>query len=236
MFERSKRWEIRPTCCGAFFALETCRDNSSAIIQLWPTPGPFQPALPFSAGPSAKASPRPSAAKASMYGTPTATVISTSPAPLPSTSSDTACPKFPPPWPNRPRSSSSFTPASSLPRSPKSMPRNCWRSPEKTSATGEVFSGERQQFLGILFGDRGSELAGVNELELRGLFGHGGGNFGHAVSDEVDGSGAGEVEITVAVGVPYIDAFAADGRGEAFAEGPAENGRAGWNGPGVGHN
>ncbi len=107
---------------------------------------------------------------------------------------------------------------------------------EVDGAAAEVFSGEREQFFGICFGDRGGELAGVNELELCGLRGHGGRNLGHAVSDEVDGCGAGEIEILVAVGVPDVDAFAAHSRGEVFAERSAENGRAGWNGRGVGHN
>jgi len=98
---------------------------------------------------------------------------------------------------------------------------------EVDRAAAEGFSGERQQFFGVLFGNRGCELAGVNELEFCCLRGHGGSNFGHAMSDEVDGSGAGEVEIAVAVGVPDVDAFAADGRGKTFAEGPAENGRTG---------
>ena len=98
-----------------------------------------------------------------------------------------------------------------------------------------MFSGEGEQFLGVLFGDRSRELAGVDELQLRGLLGHGGGNFGHAVSDEVDGGGAGEIEIPVAVGVPDVDAFAAHGRGEILAEGSAENGRTGLDGRGIGH-
>src|ERR1039458_9658140 len=42
-----------------------------------------------------------------------------------------------------------------------------FRSPagEVDGAAAEAFSGERQQFFGVLFGDRGGELAGVNELE-----------------------------------------------------------------------
>ncbi len=106
---------------------------------------------------------------------------------------------------------------------------------EVDGAAAEVFSGEREQFFGVLFGDRGGELAGVNELQLRGLLGHGGGNFGHAVADEVDGGGSGEIEILVAVGVPDVDAFAANSGGEIFAEGSAENGGTGWDGRGVGH-
>ena len=72
------------------------------------------------ADPSAKNSPRRFAAKGSTSGTPTARSISISPARLRSTSSDTACPKSPPPWPSRRRNSSSFTPASSPRQSPKS--------------------------------------------------------------------------------------------------------------------
>jgi hypothetical protein len=43
------------------------------------------------------------------------------------------------------------------------------------------------------------------------------------VSDEVDRGGAGEVEILIALGVPHIDAFAANRCGEVFAEGTAED-------------
>ena len=48
-------------------------------------------------------------------------------------------PKSPPPWPSRPRSSSSFTPASSPRRSPKSTPKNCSRSPGEHFRGGAVY-------------------------------------------------------------------------------------------------
>ena len=63
----------------------------------------------------------------------------------------------------------------------------------------------------------------MNEFELRRLLGHGRGNFRDTVADEIDGRGAGKVEIFVAVRVPDVDAFAANGRGEIFAERSAEN-------------
>jgi hypothetical protein len=86
-----------------------------------------------------------------------------------------------------------------------------------------MFSRERKQLLGILFGYRSCELASVDELEFRSLLGHGRGNFQHAVSDEVDRGGTGEIEILFAIGVPDVDALAAHGHGKIFTEGPAEN-------------
>src|SRR5579863_3180147 len=98
-----------------------------------------------------------------------------------------------------------------------------------------VEPGEREQFLGILFRDWRSELAGVNELQLRRLFGYGRGNLRHAVADEVDRGRSGEIEIFVAVGVPDVDTFAADRRGEILAERSAEDGRTGRHGRGFTH-
>ena len=98
---------------------------------------------------------------------------------------------------------------------------------EVDGTVAEILSGEGEKFSGILFGDRGGELAGVDEFKLGGLLGHGGGNFGDAVSDEVDGGGAGEIEIAVAGGVPEVNTLATDGGGESLAEGSAEDGGAG---------
>ncbi len=88
-----------------------------------------------------------------------------------------------------------------------------------------MFSGEREQFLRVFFGDRRCELAGVNELELCRLLGHRGGNLRDAVSDEVDGGGSRKIEILVSVGIPHINAFAAHGSGKFFAKRAAKNGR-----------
>ncbi|SRR6266567_2969760 len=94
---------------------------------------------------------------------------------------------------------------------------------EVDGAAAKMFSSEREQFLRIFFRNRGRELAGVDKFELRGLLRHGGGNFRHTMADEVDCGGSGEIEIFVAVGVPYVDAFAANGCGKVFAEGAAKN-------------
>ena len=75
----------------------------------------------------------------------------------------------------------------------------------------KVFPRERKQFFGVFFGDRRRELAGMDEFELRCLLGHRRGDFWHAVADEVDGRRSGEIEIFIAVGVPDVDAFAANG-------------------------
>jgi hypothetical protein len=45
-----------------------------------------------------------------------------------------------------------------------------------------------------------------------------------AVADEVDGCRAGEVQVLFVAGVPEVDAFSADGCGEIFFEGAAEDG------------
>jgi hypothetical protein len=63
-------------------------------------------------------------------------------------------------------------------------------------------------------------------------------DFLDAASDEVDGGGAGEVEVAVAGGVPDIGALAAGGGGELSAEGTGEESgargtlgyRRGWEG------
>jgi hypothetical protein len=50
-------------------------------------------------------------------------------------------------------------------------------------AAFEVFSGEGQQLLRIFLGDGSRELAGVNELQLARLLGHGRGDLGNTVPD-----------------------------------------------------
>ena len=90
-----------------------------------------------------------------------------------------------------------------------------------------MFAREGQQFLRVFFGDRRRELAGVNEFELRRLLRHGGGNFLHAMSDEVYGSRSGEIEILISVAVPHVDAFAANGGRKVLPKRTAKNSGAG---------
>ncbi len=106
---------------------------------------------------------------------------------------------------------------------------------EVDSAAAKMFSGKSEQFFGIFFGERSGELAGVDEFEFRGLLGHRGGDFRDAMSDEVDGGGAGEIEILVALSVPHVDPLAANGGGEVFAEGTPEDRGARLDGRGIGH-
>jgi hypothetical protein len=98
-----------------------------------------------------------------------------------------------------------------------------------------MFSRECQQLLGVLFCDWGGELAGVDELQFRGLLGHGRENFRNAVSDEVNRSGTGQVEILFAVRVPDVNPFTAHGHGKISAERSAEDRGAGRDRRGVSH-
>jgi len=65
----------------------------------------------------------------------------------------------------------------------------------------------------------------VDEFELRRLLGHGSRNLRHAVTDEIDSSGARKVKIAFSGGVPEVDAFSAYSGGETLAKGTAQNGR-----------
>ena len=94
---------------------------------------------------------------------------------------------------------------------------------EIDSAAGEVWARKGEQFFGVSLGDGSGELAGVSELKLCGLPGHRCSDVRDAVSDEVDRSGAGEIEIAMASGVVDIGTLAAHGRGKLFAEGAAED-------------
>jgi hypothetical protein len=146
----SKRWDYaiapaRGSMCGSWppnrmaasseLRMRNLCDRADAIIPEWPTPRPSRCVRRFCGDLSTKTSPRRSVAKAFTSGTPLAKSISISPAPPRSTSSDTACPKFPRPSQNRQQSSSSSTPACSPPRWPNSTPKNCSRSPENIFAT-----------------------------------------------------------------------------------------------------
>jgi len=95
---------------------------------------------------------------------------------------------------------------------------------EVNSAAAEVGTSEGEQFFRVLFGHRRCELAGVDKLKVRCLFRHSRGDFADAVSDEVDGGGAGEVEVAIAGRIPEVYAFPAHGGREVFEEGAAKNG------------
>jgi len=65
----------------------------------------------------------------------------------------------------------------------------------------------------------------VGELQLPGLFHHCGGDFRHAVPDQIYRRGARKVEVPLAFGVPQINALTADCRREGLAERAPENRR-----------
>src|SRR5579863_1858934 len=96
---------------------------------------------------------------------------------------------------------------------------------EVHGAVAEVVAGEGKQFLCVFLGDGSGELAGVDELKLRGLLGHSGRNLRHTMSDEINGCRTSQVQITIAVGVPQVHSLSADGGGKFLAERAAQNRR-----------
>lgn len=102
------------------------------------------------------------------------------------------------------------------------------------AAAGEVDAaalkggtGKVEEFGRIFFGNLSGELTGVGELKLPGLRRHCGGDLGNAVSNEVHCGGAREVEISLAVRIPDVSAFAADGGGKVLTKGAMERSGAG---------
>ncbi len=89
---------------------------------------------------------------------------------------------------------------------------DCFRSAasEVHGASPKILSGNSSSSR-VLFRDRSGELAGVSELQLRQLLGHGSSDFGDSVSDEVHRRGAGKIQVALAFCVPEVNAFAADG-------------------------
>src|SRR5579862_1089687 len=101
---------------------------------------------------------------------------------------------------------------------------------EVHGAIAEMVAGKSQQFLSVLFCDGSGELAGVDELKLRGLLGHSGRNLRHTMSDEIHGCRTSQVQIAIAVGVPHVRSLSADGGGKFFAERATQNRRTGAHG------
>ncbi len=97
---------------------------------------------------------------------------------------------------------------------------------EVHGASPKILSGKLKQLSRVLFRDRSGELAGVDELQLRQLPGHGGSDFGDSVSDEVYRRGAGKIQVALAFRVPQVNAFAANGGRECLAERTPKNGGA----------
>ena len=106
---------------------------------------------------------------------------------------------------------------------------------EINGAILEMIAGKDQQFPRVFFGNGRRELAGVDEFQTRGLFGHCGRDLTDTMADEIHCSRAGEIKIAIAVGVPNVDALSANGCRKLFAEGAAENGRAGLDGGRIVH-
>lgn len=82
---------------------------------------------------------------------------------------------------------------------------------EVDASATEILSGEGEDLARECFSLIGDELAGVNELEARGLRRHGLADLGDAVADEVDGGAASEIKITLAGIVEDPGAFATRG-------------------------
>ena len=72
-----------------------------------------------------------------------------------------------------------------------------------------VLAREFQQFVRVLFGYGSSELAAMNKLQVRGLLHHGVRDLAHPMTVEVDRRRAGEIQISLACGIPHVNAFPA---------------------------
>ena len=97
---------------------------------------------------------------------------------------------------------------------------DCFRTAagEVDCATCKVLASECQQFMCVFFRNGRCELAGVDEFEFRRLLGHGGGDLGHTVPDEIHRSRACQVKIFLPGAIPDIHAFTAHRHREFFAE------------------
>ncbi len=97
---------------------------------------------------------------------------------------------------------------------------------EVHGASPKILSGKLKELARVLFRDRSGELAGVGELQLRQLPGHGGSDFGNSVSDEVYRRGAGKIQVALAFRVPQVNTLATNGGRECLSERTPKNGGA----------
>jgi hypothetical protein len=95
---------------------------------------------------------------------------------------------------------------------------------EVHGAATKIITGELEQFACIVFRDRSSELAGVDELQLRRLPRHGGSDLRDSVSDQVYRCGAGKIQVALAFCVPQVNALATNGGRECLSERTPKNG------------
>src|SRR5215472_6128895 len=87
---------------------------------------------------------------------------------------------------------------------------------DRTAA--KVLPGKFQKLAGVLFGNRSGELTAVNKFEGTCLIGHGCHDCRYPMSDEVDGRGAGKVQILLALRIPQVCVLPAYRRREGLAK------------------
>lgn len=99
---------------------------------------------------------------------------------------------------------------------------------EIDSAVLEIGRSKSEEASGQFLGSGTMKLGSVGESELRGLRGHGGGDFGYTMPDVDDGSLAGGVEEFAAVLREEPAPFATDGDGKRFAKVARKKGGVAW--------